>query len=80
MKFDAGHGYESLALNIVIQAAKDYRKAIRGIIRDPDDFDAITMKGDCEHFFRSTWCETLTSVDPESLMMKLQREAGYDGI
>ena len=80
MKFDAGHGYESLALNIVIQAAKDYRKAIRGLIRDPDDFDSITMKSECELFFHSAWCETLTSVDSESLMKKLQREAGYDGI
>ena len=40
MKFDTEYGYESLALNIVIQAAKDYRKALRDLRKDPDDFDA----------------------------------------
>ena len=40
MRFDTEYGYESLALNIVIQAAKDYRKALRDLRKDPDDFDA----------------------------------------
>ncbi|MBE6045566.1 MAG: hypothetical protein E7221_02570 [Clostridiales bacterium] len=80
MKFDKGHGYESLALNIVIQAAKDYRKALKKLRKDPEDYDAIVSRDDCEQFFRSAWCETITSVDPEILMKKLQREEGYDGI
>ena len=54
MRFDTEYGYESLALNIVVQAAKDYRKAL--------------------------WCETIISVDPEILMKKLQKEAGFDGM
>ena len=40
MRFDTEYGYESLALNIVVQAAKDYRKALRDLRKDPDDFDA----------------------------------------
>ena len=80
MKFDKGHGYESLALNIVIQAAKDYRKALRDLKKDPDDFDANVNMDDCERFFRSVWCETIISVDPEILMKKLQKEAGFDGM
>ena len=80
MRFDTEYGYESLALNIVGQAAKDYRKALRDLRKDPDDFDANVNMEDCERFFRSVWCETIISVDPEILMKKLQKEAGFDGI
>ncbi len=80
MRFDTEYGYESLALNIVVQAAKDYRKALRDLRKDPDDFDANANMDDCERFFRSVWCETIISVDPEILMKKLQKEAGFDGI
>ena len=80
MKFDTEYGYESLALNIVIQAAKDYRKALRDLRKDPDDFDANVNMDACERFFRSVWCETIISVDPEILMKKLQKEAGFDGM
>ncbi len=80
MRFDTEYGYESLALNIVVQAAKDYRKALRDLKKDPDDFDANVNMDDCERFFRSVWCETIISVDPEILMKKLQKEAGFDGI
>jgi hypothetical protein len=80
MRFDTEYGYESLALNIVIQAAKDYRKALRDLRKDPDDFDANVNMDDCERFFRSVWCETIISVDPEILMKKLQKEAGFDGM
>ena len=80
MRFDTEYGYESLALNIVIQAAKDYRKALRDLRKDPDDFDANVNMDDCERCFRSVWCETIISVDPEILMKKLQKEAGFDGM
>ena len=80
MRFDTEYGYESLALNIVVQAAKDYRKALRDLRKDPDDFDANENMDDCERFFRSVWCETIISVDPEILMKKLQKEAGFDGM
>ena len=80
MRFDTEYGYESLALNIVIQAAKDYRKALRDLKKEPDDFDANVNMDDCERFFRSVWCETIISVDPEILMKKLQKEAGFDGM
>ena len=80
MRFDTEYGYESLALNIVVQAAKDYRKALRDLRKDPDDFDANVNMDDCERFFRSVWYETIISVDPEVLMKKLQKEAGFDGM
>ena len=80
MRFDTEYGYESLALNIVIQAAKDYRKALRDLRKDPDDFDANVNMDDCERFFRLVWCGTIISVDPEILMKKLQKEAGFDGM
>ena len=80
MRFDTEYGYESLALNIVVQAAKDYRKALRDLRKDPEDFRALVNMDDCERFFRSVWCETIISVDPEILMKKLQKEAGFDGM
>ena len=54
--------------------------ALRDLRKDPDDFDANVNMDDCERFFRSVWCETIISVDPEILMKKLQKEAGFDGI
>ena len=80
MRFDTEYGYESLALNIVVQAAKDYRKALRDLRKDPDDFDANVNMDDCERFFCFFLCETIISVDPEILMKKLQKEAGFDGM
>ena len=59
--------FEELANAIVIQAAKDYRAALKKLKKYPRD-------ADCESFFRSSWYSTLTSVDGELLMRKLQME------
>lgn len=64
---DTETAYENLANAIVLQAVKDYRAAKKrknsaniGIIRK---------------FFRSDWFRTLTDIDGEWLIRKLDEEA-----
>lgn len=66
--------FEELANAIVIQAAKDYMKALKKLKKYPWDAETRQMRNDCESFFRSLWYSTLTSVDGELLMQKLQTE------
>ena len=40
----------------------------------PWDKDAEYVRKDCEQFFRSSWFQTLTSLDGEVLIEKLRRE------
>ena len=66
--------YTELANAIVIQAAKDYRKALKTLKRYPLYEPAKAMVAEVEEFFRSEWYRTLTSVDAEMLMRKIRRE------
>lgn len=66
--------YENLANAIVLQAVKDYRDALRTLKKHPRRSGARSVKNDCERFFRSSWYQTLTSVDGEILMRKLNEE------
>ena len=66
--------YERLANAIVLQAAKDYRTALKRVARRPKDRDGLATKIECERFFRSGWFGILTGIDPEMLMRKLQME------
>ena len=67
--------YEELAHAIILQAVKDYRKALRQLKRNPEYEKAIEMKEDCERFFRSESFQDLTKVDGPWLMRKLREEA-----
>ena len=67
---------QMLANAIVIQAAKDYRAALRHIRRKPDSKVAQAEITELERFFRSEWYRCLTSVDGEALMKKLKEETG----
>jgi hypothetical protein len=66
--------FEELANAIILQAAKDYRKALKQISQSPNDIIALSKKQDIERFFRSRWFEVLTSIDPEMLIRKLNAE------
>lgn len=68
------NSYEKLANAIVLQAAKDYRTALKRVARHPKDRDGLAAKNECERFFRSGWFGILTGIDPEMLMRKLQME------
>lgn len=58
--------YQHLAVEIVIQAAKDYQIAVR-----KNDFE---MMKDCETFFHSQWYEFLTDVDADAIMDYARRK------
>ena len=63
--------YEILANAIIIQAAKDYRSALKAAEKPGN---AKTVK-ECERFFRSDWCRTLTAVDGRAILEQLRKEA-----
>ena len=68
-------GCEELANAIVLQACKDYRSAYIRYLRRyglPDRNDP--QLAELERFFRSDWYKTLTSVDGEYLMKRIQDE------
>ena len=60
------NGYKELANAIILQAAKDYRKALK--------YDARGRKREIERFFRSEYFSTLTSIAGEMLIQKLKAE------
>ena len=66
--------YTNLANAIIIQAAKDYKKALRCLKKFPRDKEALHTTQDCERFFRSDWFERLTDLNGEVLIEKLHRE------
>lgn len=59
-------GYKELASAIILQAAKDYRKALK--------HDERGRKREIERFFRSGWFTILTNVSGEMLIRKLRTE------
>ena len=66
--------YENLANAIIVQAANDYRKALRDLKRNTDYAPALRDKSEVERFFRSGWYQMLTPVSGELLLKKLQAE------
>ena len=63
--------YRELANAIVIRAAKDYRRALRQLRRNPDYERAFLQKAEVEQFFRSKWFCYLTTVNPDYLISKI---------
>ena len=66
--------YENLANSIILQAAKDYRKALRTLSLNPHNRSAQYECRSLEQFFRSGWFGVLTRLDPELLIRKLNEE------
>jgi hypothetical protein len=66
--------YENLANAIILQAAKDYRVALKSLKANPRSRAALSDMTELERFFRSEWFATLTSVDGEMLIRSLQME------
>lgn len=61
--------YQELANNIVIQAVKDYRKALRGKKKHSN-----WVVEECEMFFRSEWFNLLTRLDGEMIIHRIKQE------
>lgn len=66
--------YERLANAIILQAVKDYRNALKRLKKYPRNETALYTKREVERFFRSDWYTSLTKVDPEMLILKLNEE------
>lgn len=66
--------YDDLANAIVLQAVKDYRDALKKLKNYPNSNSMQHRKNEVERFFRSDWYSTLTSIDPEMLIEKLNEE------
>lgn len=69
------NNYENLANAIILQAAKDYRKALRTLSLNPHNRSAQYECRSIESFFRSGWFGLLTHLDPELLISKLKAGA-----
>ena len=67
--------FEGLANAIVIQAAVDYRLALKQLRQNPDFQSAVSMKYEVERFFRSEWFSSLTRVNGSELQARLKTEA-----
>lgn len=66
--------FEDFANAIVVQAAKDYREALKELDIDSKNLEAKTTIAEVESFFRSSWYKVLTNLDPEFLLEKLKEE------
>ena len=66
--------YNNLANAIILQAVKDYRKALRTLSMNPNNRSAQYERRHIERFFRSGWFGVLTSIDPKMLITKLKAE------
>ena len=76
MDYNAAH---ELAAAIVKQAADDYERVLRKLLRKPGDAERQKLLGqvsECEAFFRSDWFDCLVeSVDGEAVIKQVQKNA-----
>ena len=70
------HNYTVLAEAIIMQAVKDYRKALCAIQLNKNNRSARASKTHLEKFFQSEWFRTLTNVNGTVLISKLKEECG----
>ena len=66
--------FEGLANAIIIQAAVDYRLALKQLRQNPLFQPAIRMSYEVERFFRSDWFSILTRINGIELMARLKTE------
>ena len=67
--------FERLANAIIIQAAVDYRLALKQLRQNPDFQPAMSRMHEVERFFGSEWFSSLTRVDGPELQARLKTEA-----
>jgi len=66
--------FEGLANAIIIQAAADYRLALKQLRQNPLFQPAIRMSYEVERFFRSDWFSILTRISGIELLARLKTE------
>ena len=65
-------GLEDLSNAIVLQAVKDYRRALAG--GSVNGRDSKSVIAECERFFQSEWFNFLTNVDGMIIMANIRKE------
>ena len=65
-------GYENLANAIILQAVKDYKRALGILKYNPRHYEALKRKREIEKFFRSAWFSDLTEADGEMIMESIK--------
>lgn len=71
-------GYERLGNEIIILAAKDYKRALKVLQKDPDNYTALGEVDSIERFFHGRLYGAITNIDPDVLIRKLKEDVGYD--
>jgi len=66
--------YQTLANAIIIQAAKDYKTALKYNAHSPMEIEHSVSIKDLERFFCSEWFSVLSTVDGKSLMNRIKSE------
>lgn len=66
---------QELANAIILQAVEDYRVELHKLALDPHNRKAQIARRSIKNFFRSDWFESITDLNPEELIAKLEQEA-----
>lgn len=72
--------YENLANAIVLQAVKDYKKALFRLEDHPNNRDAKYEKKKLEQFFHSGWYNTLTDLDADTLIAGVRARVKVEAV
>ena len=62
------YNIENLSNAIIVQAVKDYEKAYRKMIKNPQDKELIDSVKKIERFFHSKWYSELTNLDADKIL------------
>lgn len=63
---------EDLSNAIILQAVKDYRRALAG--GSANGRDSKSVIEECERFFQSEWFNSLTKIDSNYLVKNIRKE------
>ena len=69
-----GSGWQALADAIILQAADDYRRLTRRLIKHPDEMDKASEKRRIERFLCSNWFGVLCELDGRRLLRDLKAD------
>ena len=67
--------YDVLAREIILQAVKDYRKALQILKNNPKSKKQLYRKAEIEEFIMSDWFKVLGGLDGGYLIKRLSKEA-----
>lgn len=73
-------GCQNLCAAVVERAAKDYRKALRVLMKNPKNEDAKATAKECELFF-GKYAEEWTNISGEKIIKAIQKRVwGEEGV